>query len=119
MTESVTHPTFTARRVAAGFAGLALGMAVLSGCDSQGADTDCSINACTVTFDRSAEAKASILGVEAKVVNVDGDKVTVEVAGEQATLTVGQAGTDVGGFQASLQSVTDSQVVVKIARPAG
>ncbi|WP_246277742.1 hypothetical protein [Phytohabitans rumicis] len=96
--------------------GLALAVTVLSGCSSEGASTDCGLDACTVTFDRGVEANASVLGVDAKLVGVDGDKVTVEVAGEQLTLTVGQQGTDVSGLNVTLESVNDDQVVVKIAR---
>lgn len=105
------------RLIAARFAtGLALGLALLSGCSSEGADTDCGIDQCTVTFDRGVEASASVLGVDAKLVGADGDKVTVEVAGEEVSLTVGQQGTEVGGLNVTAESVTDSQVVVKIAR---
>ena len=88
----------------------------LPACSSEGADTDCGLDACTVTFDRGADAKASLLGVEAKLVKTEGDTVTVEVAGEQVTLTVGQSAVDAGGLQVTLQSLTDSQAVVRIAR---
>lgn len=97
-------------------AGLTLGAALLAGCSSEGASTDCGLDACTVTFDRGVEANASILGVEAKLVGAQGDQVTVEVAGEQLTLTVGQQATEVGAVQVSLDSVTDQQVVIRVAR---
>jgi hypothetical protein len=106
-------------RAAALIAGLALGAALLGGCESQGAETSCSVDSCTVTFDRSADAKASVLGVEAKLIGVEGDQVTVEVAGEQVTLTAGQAATEVGGLQVSLEKVDDKQVTIKIARGGG
>jgi hypothetical protein len=106
-------------RTAALIAALALALAGLTGCESEGAKTDCSLDSCTVTFDRSADARASVLGVEAKLVSVQDDKVTVEVAGEQVTLTTGQAAADAGDFQVSLQSVTDQEVVVKIGRSGG
>ena len=83
---------------------------------SEGAETSCGLDACTVTFDRGTEAKASLLGVEARLVKTEGDTVTVEVAGEQLTLTAGQAAVDAGGLQVTLESVTDSNVVVRIAR---
>lgn len=105
-----------APRAAALFTGLVIGLAALTGCESEGAKTDCSLDSCTVTFDRSAEGRASVLGVEAKLVGVEGDQVTVEVAGEQVTLTTGQAAADVGDFEVTLQNVTDSEVVVKIGR---
>jgi hypothetical protein len=97
-------------------AGALLGLTLVTGCSSDGANTDCSLDACTVTFDKGVDAKASVLGVDAKLVAADGDKITVEVAGEQLSLTVGQPATEVGGLSVSLDSVSDSQVVVKIAR---
>ncbi|WP_329109207.1 hypothetical protein OG792_10855 [Micromonospora sp. NBC_01699] len=104
------------RRTAGLAAGLALGAALLAGCSSEGASTDCGIDQCTVTFDRGVEANASILGVNAKLVKAEGDQVTIEVAGEQLTLTVGQQATEIGGMAVTLQSVTDSQVQVQIGK---
>ncbi|MEH1016082.1 hypothetical protein V6U90_23595 [Micromonospora sp. CPCC 206060] len=110
-------PSLTPARRAAGLlAGLALGAAVLAGCSSEGASTDCGLDACTVTFDRGVEAKASILGVDAKLVSAQGDQVTIEVAGEQVTLTTGQQATEVGGLFVTLDSATDTQVKVRISR---
>ncbi|WFE30512.1 hypothetical protein O7623_07290 [Solwaraspora sp. WMMD791] len=105
-----------AGRIAASFAGLMLGAAVLAGCSSEGASTDCGLDACTVTFYRGVEASASFLGVEAKLIGAEGDQVTVEVAGEQVTLTTGQQATEVGGMAVTLEQVTDSQVVIRVAR---
>ena len=96
-----------------------LGLALLSGCSSEGVTTDCGLDQCTLTFDRGVDGRASILGVEAKLVRSEGDQVTLEVAGEQVTLTVGQAAVDVGGFQVSLQRVTDAEAVVLIGRGEG
>jgi hypothetical protein len=97
-------------------AAAAFGAALLAGCSSEGADTDCGLDACTVTFDRGTDASASILGVEAKLIKTEGDTVTVEVAGEQVTLTVGQAAAEAGGFEVTLESLTDSQAAVRIGR---
>ena len=104
------------RRITGLAAGLALGAAVLAGCSSEGASTDCGLDQCTVTFERGVEANASVFGVDAKLVKAEGETVTVEVAGEQLTLTVGQQATEVAGMPVTLQSVTDSQVVVRIGR---
>jgi hypothetical protein len=49
-------------------------------------------------------------------VKVEGDRATVEVAGEQLTLTVGQQSTEVGGLYVSLQSLTDTEAKVRIGR---
>lgn len=104
------------RRAAGLLVGGVLGLSILAGCSSEGASTDCSTDACTVTFDRGVDARASVLGVEAKLIGADGDKVTVEVAGEQLSLTVGQQAVNAGNVSVSVDSVTDSQVVVRLAR---
>ncbi|KIR66057.1 hypothetical protein [Micromonospora haikouensis] len=111
-----TSPSTPTRRAAGLLASLALGVALLAGCSSEGASTDCGLDACTVTFDRGVEASATILGVEAKLVGAQGDQVTVEVAGEQLSLTVGQQATEVGGFAVTLDSVTDEQVKIRVSR---
>lgn len=103
-----------ASRIGAVLAAVVLGLAVLTGCG--GDNVDCGLDACTVTLDRSANASASVLGVEAKFVSAEGDRVTVEVAGEQLQLTVGQAATQVGGLQVSLESVTADAVNIRVAR---
>lgn len=112
-------PQTPTRRVAGLIAGLALGVAVLTGCSSEGASTDCGLDACTVTFDRGVNAQASIFGVEAKLIGAQDDQVTVEVAGEQLTLTTGQQAAEVGGLAVTLDSVTDQQVKIRVARNAG
>ncbi|WP_341721203.1 hypothetical protein QQG74_11420 [Micromonospora sp. FIMYZ51] len=107
------------RKTAGLLAGLALGAAVLAGCSSEGARTDCRLDACTVTFDRGVDARASIFGVEARLVEAQDDVVTIEVAGQQLSLTVGQQATEVGGLAVTLDSVTDSEVKVDISRNPG
>ena len=87
---------------------------VLAGCSSD--NVDCGLDACTVSLDRSANASASVLGVEAKFVSAEGDRVTVEVAGEQLQLTVGQAASQVAGLNVSLVSVTADAVIIRVAR---
>ncbi|MGC4759699.1 hypothetical protein [Micromonospora trifolii] len=114
-----TMPISPVRRTAGLFAGLALGLAVLAGCSSQGASTDCGLDACTVTFERGVDASTTILGVEAKLVGAEGDQVTVEVAGEQLTLTTGQQAAEAGGFAVTLDSVTDQQVKIRVSRNPG
>ncbi|HEX7744355.1 MAG TPA: hypothetical protein VF462_03690 [Micromonosporaceae bacterium] len=105
-----------ARRAAAVAASLAIGLAVLAGCSSEGASTDCGVDSCTVTFQRGVDAKASILGVEARLVGVEDNRATVEVAGEQLTLTVGQQSAEAGGLYVALDSVTNSEAKVRIGR---
>ena len=104
----------TAPRLATLFASAALGLAVLTGCSSD--NVDCSLDACTVTLDRTVNASASVLGVEAKFISADADTVTLEVAGEQIQLTKGQQAVNVGGLQVSLDSITDSNVGLQVTR---
>ncbi|MFV2100707.1 hypothetical protein [Micromonospora sp. LOL_024] len=108
-----------ARRTVGLLAGIALGAALLAGCSSEGASTSCGLDACTVTFDRGVDAQASIFGVEARLVDAQDDVVTIEVGGERLSLTVGQQAAEVGGLAVTLDSVTDSEVQVRIARNGG
>lgn len=98
---------------------LLLGLAGLAGCGSEGVDTTCGLDQCTVTFDRGAQGEVNVLGVRAKLIEAQGDQVTLEVAGERVSLTVGQGAAEVGGLQVSLDRVTAEQVAVKIARDGG
>ena len=109
--------TTTAPRLAALFTSAALAVAVLTGCSSD--NVDCGLDACTVTIDRSVDASASVLGVEAKFVSADADTVTLEVAGEQIQLTKGQQGVEVAGLLVTLDSVTADDVRFQVARQAG
>lgn len=96
--------------VVALFAGL-----LLAGCGGEGTSTSCNLNSCTITFDRGVDAKAEVLGVEVKLVKVEGENVTLEVAGNEVTAPVGQP-VDVQGFKVEVQEVTDSEVKVKISQ---
>ena len=104
----------TAPRLAALFTSAALGLAVLTGCSND--NVDCSLDACTVTLDRTVDASASVLGVEAKFISADQNTATLEVAGEQISLTKGQQAIDVGGLQVSLDSITGETIGIQIAR---
>nr|WP_205863120.1 hypothetical protein [Planosporangium thailandense] len=96
--------------------GALLGLTVVAGCGSDGGDTNCALDGCTVTLKEGVNASTKVLGVEAKLVATDGDKVTVEVAGQRLSLTVGQPAVDAGAVAVSLDSVTDSQVVIRVKR---
>ncbi|PZM89804.1 MAG: hypothetical protein DIU79_14925 [Actinobacteria bacterium] len=97
-------------------AGLALTALALAGCGDEGARTDCGLDACVITFDRGVEASARVLGIEARLVSVDGSTVTVEVAGQQLPLTHGQEGVEVAGLMLTVESVTDNEVSIRIGR---
>jgi hypothetical protein len=101
-------------RLSALFASAALAAALLAGCSDD--NVNCGVDSCTVTMDRSTDASASVLGVEAKFISADANTVTLEVAGEQVQLTKGQQAVDVGGLQVSLASITQDQISVQISR---
>jgi hypothetical protein len=111
LTLATTRP---ARRLAGLLVGVALGLAVLAGCSND--NVDCGLDQCTVTLDRSVDAHASVLGVEAKFIGADGNNVTVEVAGERVSLSVGQQAVQVGGLNVSLASVTPEDISLTVAR---
>jgi hypothetical protein len=109
--------TFTLRRPAAvllAFLALALGGGITAcGNSSEGTQTDCSLDGCTVTFPRTGTAEASVLGIKAKLVGVNGGNATLEIAGQTLTVPVGgEAAAE--GFTVGVQQVTDSQVIVRI-----
>ncbi len=91
---------------------LALGGATACG-GSEGSQTNCSLDGCTVTFQRNATAEASVLGVTAKLVGVEGGNVTLEVAGQTVTVPVGGEAT-ADGFTVRVERVTDTEVVARI-----
>ncbi|MFC5751131.1 hypothetical protein [Actinomadura rugatobispora] len=95
-----------------------LPLGAAAACSSENATTDCTVNACTVTFNRGVDASASILGVKAELVSVQGQNVTMKVAGQQITVPVGE-GEQADGFDVSVQSVTQDNVVVKISNGGG
>ncbi|MFB4316227.1 hypothetical protein [Actinomadura sp. 21ATH] len=95
-----------------------LPLGAAAACGGEGAQTDCNLNSCTVTFDRGVDASASILGVKAELVSVQGQNVTMKVAGQQITVPVGE-GEQADGFNVTVQSVTQENVVVKISNGGG
>nr|MDT0656560.1 hypothetical protein [Micromonospora sp. DSM 115978] len=98
-------------------AGLVLGLTLVAGCSSEGASVDCRVDAtCDVTFDRKVDAAANVLGVEAKLVAVDGEQVTVEVAGEQVSLWMNEPATEVAGLAVNLERITSTEVVVRLSQ---
>ncbi|HET9518417.1 MAG TPA: hypothetical protein VFO77_11880 [Actinoplanes sp.] len=102
------------RRTASLLAGVALGLALLAGCSSD--NVDCGLDQCTVTLDRSVDASASVLGVEAKFIGANGNDVTLEIAGEQISLTVGEQATEVAGLKVALASVTPDNISFTVSR---
>ncbi|WP_018657225.1 hypothetical protein [Actinomadura flavalba] len=97
---------------------LALPLATVAACGGENASTSCDLNACTVTFQRGVQASASILGVKAELVGVQGNMVTLRIAGQQITVPRGGEG-EAEGFNVAVQSVTAEQVVVRVDHGAG
>ncbi|MFI0445231.1 hypothetical protein [Actinomadura sp. 6N118] len=91
-----------------------LPFATVAACGGENTKTDCNLNACTITFDRGVDASASILGIKAELVSVQGDNVTMKVGNQQITVPVGEAEQS-EGFNVQVQSVTKDNVVVKIS----
>jgi len=104
----------TGARLGALLAAAVLGTAVLAGCGGDNSQTDCNLNSCTITFERGVDASVSVLGIDAKLVSVQNSQATVEVAGQQVTVPVGQDAQS-EGFNVSVQSITADNVVVKIS----
>jgi hypothetical protein len=100
------------RRVANVLIALVLG-AGLVGCGGSGSATQCGVDGCTITFPRSGDAAVSVLGVQARLVGVQNGSADIEVAGQKITVPVGGE-TAAGGFTVGVQSVTDTEVVVRI-----
>lgn len=103
-----------APRIAALFTAAALGLTLLTGCSNE--NVSCGLDQCTVTIDRTVNASASVLGVEAKFVSADENTVTVEVAGEQIQLTRDSQPVEVAGLQVSLDSITADNIGIQVSR---
>lgn len=88
--------------------------ALLSGCAAGGSGTNCDLTGCTITFPRDGTGSVSVLGVEARLLGVDGGVARIEVAGQTLTVPVGgQAQAE--GFTVGVERVTDSEVVVRVS----
>lgn len=89
----------------------------VAGCGGGGSNTDCGLDGCTVIFPRTGDATVSVLGISAQLVGVDAGQATIQVAGQIVTVPVGGE-TQVEGFAVGVESVTDTEVVVRV-RPGG
>ena len=95
----------------------ALSCGVVSGCSSKGADVSCTTTACTVTLDRGVDAKASVLGIEVKLDDVQNNQATIDVNGSKITMPVGGSPqASGGGVNVGVKSITDSQVVLQVMK---
>ncbi|MEU4311622.1 hypothetical protein [Nocardia sp. NPDC024068] len=79
-----------------------------------GASSECEVSGCTVTFDRGVDAKISVLGVDVELRGVQGDLVTLAVAGQEVTVPRGETGS-AQGLDLTVQEVTQDRVVVRLS----
>lgn len=106
-------PSALQRPIAVLLAVLAITLGSTTACSHQGSQTDCGLDGCTVTFPPTGSAEISVLGVRAKLLGVQGDSATLDVAGQTVTVPVGgEAAAD--GFTVRVEQVTDAAVVVRI-----
>jgi hypothetical protein len=110
----MTSTSFPLRRKLAVLPFILLALGAAAACGGENSKTSCGVNSCTVTFDRGVEASATVLGVKAELVKVQGETVTLKIGGQTVTVPAGD-GQQAEGFDVSVQSVTKDQVVVKIS----
>ncbi|MBF6213272.1 hypothetical protein IU433_24375 [Nocardia puris] len=85
-------------------------------CTIEGAGTrsECDVSGCLVTFTRGVDAKASILGVDAELVAVQGNLVTLRVAGQELNIPAGET-REAEGLDVAVQEVSEEKVVIKFS----
>jgi hypothetical protein len=103
------------RATAVPFLAAALAFGAAAGCGGEGSNTRCDLAGCTVTFQRDGTASVSVLGVSATLVGVDEGSATIEVAGQTVTVPAGGQ-TQAEGFTVGVESVTDTEVVIRVSR---
>jgi hypothetical protein len=101
------------RRAGMSLLSVVAAVVLVAGCGGQGSQTDCGLDGCTITFQRSGQAAVSVLGIEARLVGVQEGSAQLEVAGQSVTVPVGgEAQAD--GFTVGVERVTESEVVVRV-----
>ena len=96
---------------------LLVGMAALfatAACSGENSDTRCTSQSCTITFDRGASAKAEVLGVEIALVDVQGNTVNLDVAGQRVSLPA-DGEQQAGAYTLSVDKITEKEVKIKIS----
>ncbi|KAF0846709.1 hypothetical protein [Nocardia caishijiensis] len=79
-----------------------------------GTTSECTVSGCTVTFDRGVNAKASVLGIDAELVAVNGNVVTLRIGGQEVTVPAGES-QPAEGMDVRVSEVTDEKVVVVLS----
>ncbi len=105
------------RRIVTALLATLLGTGVLAGCSTDAGNVNCNLSSCEVTLNRGVEANVSVLGVDVKLIEVQGGLVTLEVQGNQVTLPVGDGqGTQVAGLNVTVREVTADTVVLNVTQ---
>lgn len=101
------------RRVGLSVLSVLFAAVLVAGCGGQGSQTDCGLDGCTITFPRTGDTSVSVLGIEARLVGVQNGTAEIQVAGQTVTVPVGGEA-NAEGFTVGVESVTDSEVVVRV-----
>jgi hypothetical protein len=101
------------RRAGMSLLSVVAAVVLVAGCGGQGSQTDCGLDGCTITFQRSGQAAVSVLGIEARLVGVQEGSAQLEVAGQTVTVPVGGEA-QAEGFTVGVERVTESEVVVRV-----
>jgi hypothetical protein len=96
-------------------AAVVLGAGALAGCGSDGASSSCSLDRCTVTFDRDAEGGTRVLGVRVELVEATDRSATVSVGGQEVAVPVDDS-RQIAGLTVEVRSITADEVVVVVSR---
>lgn len=88
-------------------------LVTVAGCGG-GSNTDCGIGGCTITFPRTGDAAVSVLGVSARLLGVEEGQARIEVAGQTVAVPIGGE-TQAQGFTVAVESVTETEVVVRVS----
>ncbi|WP_433731645.1 hypothetical protein ACQP0C_06905 [Nocardia sp. CA-129566] len=87
--------------------------AVACSASGPGYKSACEVSGCTVTFTRGVNAKANVLGIDAELVAVNGNTVTLKVGGQEVSIPAGQT-RSADGLGATVQEITNDEVVVRL-----
>ena len=106
------------RSLRAALAAALIALAVAGCGGGEGSKTQCALDGCTITFSRGAGGEVSVLGVTARLVGVEGNVATVDIAGNTVQVPVGgEAAAE--GFTVGLQRLTEDEAVVRVRLGGG